>query len=935
MACNISIFFSSKQYILFRSSRIRRGSLSAQQLYLRTEDIQCPAYPRHSTFKPTFGHTFRSKTLVMSRAGESPAAPSSPARSPALSRGEREDGGRGGLIPLPVPGAENAGRGEGHARIGSLPGNTLPSAVAERVLSEPNRVHTITEGVDGLALADDRAPDGVASISITFSPSTRQSTSLPTPKSGDRHVSFVPSSPPSTSSAIAIPSAARREAGVAPLVSPVSSARSVPLGSATEEGFASTGRRPRSLVSDSESHSPGSSFTRLGFGRPRRYSAAESLGEESEQEAEDDDDYSDFLATLQDDRDRRPTLPLTPFSDQVGGHTPFLRFSDKAVCKPLDEVERDFYENADPELTEFMAGYLGVVDVTYGVSEVPGRLARQDWWERTPVVVLDPTTSVLDEEDDPEHAAKSRSAPSPHYNAALRKQIFREALSPRSLRARFAQLKSTMGQLRPNTKLRTGRRHHTDGEEEEIGKPHTKGYSSLRYSPRRSSAVDRVLHSPNSAKSGVSDELVELEAENGEFSAPFQTLDIPDSPIRANPNGFPSQLHSPEINPIFQMSDDESEDRRKSGTSASRTPPPNLSPRANLSLPASTQSTFNPWSLQMLEKLNSKMSETKTQQFLLLEDLTGGMKHPCILDLKMGTRQHGIFASREKKESQERKCERTTSKQLGVRICGMQVFKVDTETYYYTDKYYGRRVQVADFRESLLSFLDNGTHLLLGYIPMILEKLKRLHSVVERLGSYRFYASSLLILYDADWFSPESTGAAIGTALRRSPEAGDSDPIEGSDSETDASLASEDGWESDLEEDAEEELPRRRPASAKRREEARRIEDKEILVKMIDFSHSLRNRHLLISAEAPGEDDSVIDPATGTRVNGVRCNYPPTTRGPDNGYLRGLDNLIGALQDLLSSYKVNRHISWEEARRMGGLRPSTLSSAESGVRFDD
>jgi len=76
---------------------------------------------------------------------------------------------------------------------------------------------------------------------------------------------------------------------------------------------------------------------------------------------------------------------------------------------------------------------------------------------------------------------------------------------------------------------------------------------------------------------------------------------------------------------------------------------------------------------QPISSSRGSNSVPRQHHFILMEDLTGRLKRSCVLDLKMGTRQYGMDAVPSKKRSQRKKCDRTTSRPLGVRVCGMQV----------------------------------------------------------------------------------------------------------------------------------------------------------------------------------------------------------------------------------------------------------------------
>lgn len=140
---------------------------------------------------------------------------------------------------------------------------------------------------------------------------------------------------------------------------------------------------------------------------------------------------------------------------------------------------------------------------------------------------------------------------------------------------------------------------------------------------------------------------------------------------------------------------------------------------------------------------------------MVLEDLTRPFKHPCICDMKMGTRQHGDDAPADKRFRHQNKVLTTTSLPLGVRLCGIQNYQIGSKSYKYTSKYDGRKLKHDTIKDAIADFFNNGATFRMDALSQFVDRLKSFYKVMEGVkDKFRFYSTSLLMVYEGDPDSP-------------------------------------------------------------------------------------------------------------------------------------------------------------------------------------
>lgn len=100
----------------------------------------------------------------------------------------------------------------------------------------------------------------------------------------------------------------------------------------------------------------------------------------------------------------------------------------------------------------------------------------------------------------------------------------------------------------------------------------------------------------------------------------------------------------------------------------------------------------------------------------------------------------------------------------------------------FMNKYHGRKLTLPDFKEALFQFFHSGQRLRHELLSPVLRRLRDMQAALESCESYRFYSSSLLIIYD---------GAPHRKHTRRRTEGGlseeeEEEEVEEGDEETEA-----------------------------------------------------------------------------------------------------------------------------------------------------
>lgn len=149
----------------------------------------------------------------------------------------------------------------------------------------------------------------------------------------------------------------------------------------------------------------------------------------------------------------------------------------------------------------------------------------------------------------------------------------------------------------------------------------------------------------------------------------------------------------------------------------------------------------------VVQLLTEKDDHVSKLPHLVLDDLTLGYNKPCVIDIKMGRQTFEPTANLDKKEREVRKY--PYQHEIGFRITGLKVWDDELEAYHCREKAFGRSILPSQVMEALAFFFVSGSSIRADVIESLILRLEGLLEWMEVQNRYKFYCSSILVVYDA------------------------------------------------------------------------------------------------------------------------------------------------------------------------------------------
>jgi inositol-polyphosphate multikinase len=152
---------------------------------------------------------------------------------------------------------------------------------------------------------------------------------------------------------------------------------------------------------------------------------------------------------------------------------------------------------------------------------------------------------------------------------------------------------------------------------------------------------------------------------------------------------------------------------------------------------------------------------------IVLENVAKGFKKPNVIDLKLGAQLWDDEAPETKRRKLDEVSDATTSRSLGFRIAGMQVYRpppplgsaqprqhveVTDKGYMVYDKFYGREFDAGNVHEAFMDYFgaaSEKSQAIKTVMKGLARGVKDLVTVMETQES-RMYSASILMVYEGD-----------------------------------------------------------------------------------------------------------------------------------------------------------------------------------------